>query len=88
MRLFSKPLLASLLAAGIIGLSVAQSMVDDAIATQAQAPAFEVDPIWPSRCPTTGCSARRSASASIRATTSSSSTAATPRSTRARKLDA
>jgi len=51
MRTPSKPLLAGVLSAAIIALAIAQSRVSEAIAEQQQAPAFEVDPMWPKPLP-------------------------------------
>jgi hypothetical protein len=51
MRLPRKPVLAASLGAAVVALAVAQSSVSDAIATQQQAPYFEVDPLWPKPLP-------------------------------------
>ncbi len=51
MRTSRKSLLAGLLVLVIVALAIAQSAVDEVIARQAEAPAFEVDPFWPRPLP-------------------------------------
>lgn len=51
MRMPSKPVIAALFVGAIVVLAVAQSRVSEAVATQQQAPSFEVDPMWPKPLP-------------------------------------
>lgn len=51
MRMPSKPVIASLFVGAIAVLAIAQSRVREAVATQQQAPSFEVDPMWPKPLP-------------------------------------
>ena len=58
-------------------LGVAQQALQGSQAPLAEAPVFEVDPLWPKPLPNQWVLGTRSASASIRATTCSSSTGRT-----------
>ena len=72
-------ILAAVLAATIMALGIGQAVLQreaEAQGSSVTAPMYEVDPLWPSRCPITGCSAGPSAPGSTSRTTCGSSIAA------------